>query len=513
MIAASRCLALLACALLVYAALGSSPAAAQDESALSVAEFVRQQPKWQRMQGTTLRVEGRCPIIADERLFFTNCDLLFVLAEGVRAPMVRSKTVQVTGKLETRQGKLTFIVSRLKELPTDAETLADRRARLPTDDANAWYKLAEWSEQRGRFYDDSHLIDGATQLRRSGIQIEYRQIPVGDIPALYVLAEKAAKFDLPAALRDEIVHDALRRELRQLRPREPRQWDVVLTNLLKRLPGSEVSLGFPISAEAQALEREYLEQPLEVYEKTDPGQRRLLHRWIYARTQLQRFEMDAADDGSNGFRIAARIEQTLPEFKDRADAYREREINWQLDHVPDLDRDGLLELTSRLEERDRASRAAEARRTWLAAQEPKFRERGAGGLLDYAQEHIDLLSDPEAAADIYRELYQDRLAQETARARLVDMGYAFDGSRWVKQVDIPPDDTADAIRRGIVRKGMTSEQVRNAFGKPVSVVKFAVRGQVSELWVYPDHGVSIEFARRGADAESIAVQVSAFAAQ
>lgn len=508
--AACRRLALLA-SVLLYAALYVSPASAQDEGGTSIEEFVKQQPKWQRMQEATLRVEGRCPILTDQRLFFTNCDLLFVLGEGVEAPMIRSKTVQATGKLQTRQGKLTFVVSRLKELPTDAETLADRRARLPADDAAAWYKLADWAAQRGRFYEDAQLIDGAADLRRAGIQIDYRQIPAGDIAALYVLAEQAEKFNLPPALREEIVHDGIRRELRQLRPDNARQWDVVLTHVLNRLPGSEVSLGFPIPEPAVALEREYAAQPLEIYEQADADQRRLLHRWIYARSQLQRVEMDAAADGSNGFSIAARLEQSLPEFKDQAAAWRQREIDWQLDHIPDLDRDNLLELVTRLEERDRASRAAEAKRAWLTAQEPKYRARGAGGLLDYAQEQITLLNDPDAAASLYQELYQDPFGQETARARLVDLGYQFDGSRWMKQTDVPTDAAADAIRRGIVRKGMTSGQVRNAFGKPVSVVKFAVRGQVSELWVYPEHGVSIEFARRGADAQSTAVQVSAYA--
>ena len=42
-------------------------------------------------------------------------------------------------------------------------------------------------------------------------------------------------------------------------------------------------------------------------------------------------------------------------------------------------------------------------------------------------------------------------------------------------------------------------------------MKFAVRGQVSELWVYPDHGVAIEFNRRGPEAENTAVQVSELA--
>jgi len=491
--------------------LHGAPLAAQDEDAMSVAEFVRQEPKWPRFQGTgtTLKVEGRWRILNDDRLLYTNCDLLFVMGDGVRVPTSRGKSVQVTGTLETRQGKLAFVVSRLKELPSDAETLADRRGRLPPDDAAAWYALGDWAEKRGKFYEDSELLTSAIDLRRAGIMIEYRQIGVADIPALYVLSQKVEKFGLPPALRDEIIHDALRRELRAARQRDAKQREVVLTHVLNRLPGAEISV--PRDEAVLALERKYEEQPLEVYQQADDDQRRKLNRLIYARAMLERIELDAAEDGSNGFAIAGRIEESLPEHADKAKEYREREINRQIAHVSELTRDELQTLTSRLEERTRGDEATDAKRHWLAAREPEYRARGAGGLLDLAQETITLLDDADAAAAIYMEMFQDRAGQDTASARLVELGYEFDGSEWQKSTGGTIDATADAIRRGIVRKGMTAEQVRAAFGRPPSVVKFAVQGQVSELWVYPDHGVAIEFTRRGAEAANTAVQVSELA--
>jgi hypothetical protein len=246
-----------------------------------------------------------------------------------------------------------------------------------------------------------------------------------------------------------------------------------------------------------------------VYQRADADQRLKLHRLFYAAAALERFELDAVADGGNGFEIAGHIEQTLPEYDALVKLHREREIDWQLAHVPTLSRDALLLLAERLEARDRAARATEAKRSWIAALEPAFRERGAGGLLDLAQEHIALLGDADTAAAIYMELYQERTGQETARTRLVDLGYQFDGTTWTKAIAEASDATAAAIRRGVVRRGMTAEQVRAAFGgRPTSVVKFAVRGQVSELWVYRDHGVAIEFSRRGPEADSIAVEVS-----
>jgi hypothetical protein len=506
---------LLCAAALLSFTLHALPVLAQDADAISVAEFVRQQPRWQRMQGSTLKIEGRRLALNDQRLMFKNCNLPFVLGEEVRVPTGPNKSVQVTGTLDTRQGKQVFVVSRLKEVPTDAETLADRRGRLTPDDASGWYTLADWAQQRGAFYDDSELLTSATDLRRAGLMIEYRQIALNDIPGLYTLAAKSEKLGLPPELRDQLIHDAVRRELKTVKPGDARQQlDVVLTHVLNRLPKSGLAIPLidkKLPPQVTELDQKYQANPLETYEQADQDQRYLLHRLIYAHAQRQRIEMEAADDGSNGFKIAARIEKELPEFIELADEFREREIKHDLERVPQLTRDELLTLATRLEERERGGRASEIKREWLTAQEPKLREVGAGGLLDLAQEHIALLNDTEGAAAIYMELSKDRAGQATASARLVELGYQFDGNEWKKSSDGAPDGTDGAIRRGIVRKGMSSEQVRAAFGQPPSVVKFAVRGQISERWVYPDHGVAIEFSRRGPEGESTAVQVSELA--
>lgn len=488
-------------------ALAAAPVAAQDDNAQSVEDFLRQRDKWPRLQGASLTIEGQYRILTDERLLFKNCDLLFQFAEGVRPPTVRGRTIQVTGALEMRQGKLTFVIRRIKGLPTDAETLANRRGRLPDDDAGPWYELADWAAGRGRFYEDSELTAAAADLRRSGVLIEYRQIGITEIEPLYALAQKTEKLGLPSTLRDEIVHDAVRREQRAAQKRDARQRDVVLTHILNRLPGA----GLPATLDEAtlALQREYEQAPLEVYRKSDADRRRTLHRLLYASAALERIELDAARDGSNGFTIARRIDETLPEYAARGEQYREREIDWQLQRIEALSREELLTLVERLRARDRAPRATEAAREWLAAHEAAFRERGSGGLLDLAEEHLELLNDKDRAAELYMELYQQRTGQETARARLVELGYQFDGARWTKADGAVLDGTVDAIRQGVVRRGMTSEQVRAAFGgPPTSVVRFAVRGQISELWVYSEHGVAIELSRRGAEGEAVAVEIS-----
>ena len=48
-------------AALVWLSLAAWPLFAQDEDAMSVADFVRQQPKWQVLKETTLKVEVVTP--------------------------------------------------------------------------------------------------------------------------------------------------------------------------------------------------------------------------------------------------------------------------------------------------------------------------------------------------------------------------------------------------------------------------------------------------------------------
>src|SRR5690606_3395125 len=129
--------------------------------------------------------------LTNERLSMKNCDLVFIIGDGVEVPASRSNVVEITGQLESRQGKQIFLVTRLKMLPNDNETLSIRRSRLLENDASGWYALADWAAGRGKFYEDTTLVLEAVSLRRTGLLIEYRQVGIDDVDALYALAKKA----------------------------------------------------------------------------------------------------------------------------------------------------------------------------------------------------------------------------------------------------------------------------------------------------------------------------------
>ncbi|MFO1095578.1 MAG: hypothetical protein U0992_20085 [Planctomycetaceae bacterium] len=495
-------------AVVTLAALAAGSALAQDISAMSVEEFMSRKEQWPRLQGTSLTIEGRRLGGGTERLFFVNCDLLFQFAEGVRPPMPTSKSIQVSGSIETRQGKQVFIISRIKNIPTDEERLADKRGRLPGDEAAPWYALADWASTRGGFYNDDGLKGAAADLRQHGIVIEYRKVGPSEVAPLFALAEKTKQLGLSQSLHDEIFHDAVRRELKAAQKGDRRQRDVALTHILNQLPGA----GVPDTLDAatrKSLLDEYQQDPIKAYEPADADRRRLFHRLLYASAMLERIEMDAAPDGSNGYEIARRIDNSLAEYSELAMQYRKREIEYQLAHVPTLSREKLLELVDRLKPNE--ARAAEVTRQWLAEREAMFRERGPAGVVDYAQEYIELggLNDTNRAAELYMEVFKQPAGQELARKHLVELGYEFDGTSWSKPAGGGASNVTDAIRQGVVRPGMTSEQVQAAFGgRPTTIVKFAVRGLVSELWVYAEQGVAIEFRRRGPEADAVAAEIS-----
>ncbi len=474
----------------------------------SIEEFNRQSKNWERLKGPTLELEGRCAILTESRMLLTNCELTFVFADSAIIPSTKPKNVDVTGRLDTRQGKLVFVVTRLTSTPSDLETLRARRAEITTNVPRDWYKLADWAVERGEFYDDDALRDQAQDLYRNGILAESRTLPVTAVEPLITLAEKSREFGLPRSLSEELIHQAVQRQLEAARRDSPPSYAPALTRILESMPGSNRPL--VLDDQTRDLQRRYLADPQSVYDAAEPAERLKLHRLLYLDAAQEHIESAAAADGSNGFAIASALEESLPELSARADEFREREIAYQIDTVKTLSREQLLQLVQRLEERDRAARGDEMKRRWLAAQEPRYRQRGTFGRFELADEFLTLTGDRDRAVELLIELHGEREAQQLAADRLVAMGYRFgtDG-KWRPADDRGESEFANAIARGVIRAGMTEDQIRAALGGvPEKVVRFASRSGVTELWVYEAHDVSVLMKRRREDQTRIAVEIS-----
>lgn len=476
---------------------------------LSIESLNQQRSKWESLRTATLQVEGRCLAYSATVLKMTGCDLEFVFGEGVAPPTVKPPNVEITGKFETRGTKLVFVITRLKPLLSDLDAVRARRAGINTNKPQEWYALAEWAAHRGRFYEDRELLAEAADLNEKGLLTEYRQVAADDFGAVYKLADKVTALGLPNRLRARLMHDAARRELAAARRRRPPDYSSALTHILERLPGS----GRPATLDdaATGLKAKYQADPLGVYESAGDPERQLLHRFLYTEAALERIESRAAADGGNGFALAAEVEQSLPEFTALPEEYRQREIDRDLQRAERLSREQLLTLSQRLAERGQSARAEEVQRRWIAGREETYRERGVGGRMNLAQEYIDLLGDTDRAAEILIEVHREHPGAEFARAKLVELGYQYDtDGNWTRAPETDAaDPVADAIRQGFVRRGMTDEQVAAAMGgRPASIQRFAARGGVTELWTFPERGVSVLLKRKNSGEPRIAVEIS-----
>jgi hypothetical protein len=500
------------CRTLVFVALLSSLVAATGrraaaEDPTSIEDFNAQSKDWSRLKGTRLKLEGRCAGMSNNRLLMTRCDLVFEFGDGVEAPRTRPQNVVITGHLEEHGSRLVFVVTNLRSAPGDMEQLRLRRFDIDVNSPDEWYGLAGWARKRAAFYEDEDLDAQATELNRQGVNAEYRRLPADESTGLVALAEKTGRLGLSGRLRMEYLHEAISREFEVAQSNERPGFDTVMAHALKWLPGARTPL-VEYNEAVKQTQAAYLKDRIKTYDAAEDDERPVLERLLYIQAALGKIERDAATDGRNGFEIASRIEASIPELDGFPEEYRQREIQWQTEHVTELTREELLVLVDRLEDRNQEGQGLEVRRRWLEARAERLNQAGVSGRLELAEEYVDLVGDEEAAVDIYRELYHSPEGQKIAASRLQDLGYTFDGQKW-RSGPLPEqaDDLSMAIRNGSVRAGMTQADVRAVLGRPETTLRFASRGQVVELWVYPGPGVSIHFARHHSDEEPTAIDV------
>lgn len=472
----------------------------------TVEQFNEQQSRWRQLVGTRLTIEGRCPGWSPQRLLMTKCEMVFEFADDLTVPRSKPGNIIVSGRIEEHGARLVFMVDSIRTRPGDEEQLGIDRGRIDVNSPDEWYGLADWARRRAAFYEDEELDAEATELYRQGVQAEYRRTAADDSAGLVALAGKTRRFGLPDRLRMEFLHEAAVRELDAARSGKRPGFATVMTHALDWLPGAGRPL-LEYNDDMQAREAAYLKEPHDTYADAEDDQRRILERLLYINAALANISADAQQDGRNGFAIAERIEATVPEREELAEEYRRREIKWRTDNIARATREDMLLLADRLEKRDEPARAFEARRAWLEAQTPRLK-RTVSGQLELAKEYLDLLDDERAAVEVYRELYRSPQSRQLAATRLQDLGYTYDGEEW-RSDSLPSDesDLATAIRNGSVREGMTQADVRAVLGKPDSTLRFAQRGQVVELWVYPGPGISIHFARHRPEEEQVAIEV------
>ncbi|MBA3316258.1 MAG: hypothetical protein M3552_10460 [Planctomycetota bacterium] len=472
---------------------------AASAATLSTAEFLALEKKWPELaeKSEALRVEGRVASASSKLIKLRNCPLPFRPAGAAfdekRQPAGR---VEITGVLQRRAGELVFVVTELREMPDDAQVYALKQSAIDAGDPADWYDLAAWAEQRGTFYDDRSLLAKATEARRRGLSVE-RQSAAGDPAGLVALAKKAKGFGL-AELEYELLHESLRVRFEQLRADAKSNLRPLIDDIRLLLSGAQQPLDtWPMDVAAR-----YAAEPLAVYNRADETSRPVLDRIFLAEAQLTAIERLADSEGANGDGIADQIMAVLPERRDLAERYREREIAFHLEHITSSTRAEALKLATRLEATDRADEAKRALTKWLAAHEATQRTEGPSGLVVVAEDYVAVLGDKAAAARLLVEALAANPESTTIPDKLRQLGYVKVDGEWITKQEAdtrPVEPIVQAMREGRVVLNMSPEQVRKTLGVPDRIARAASTSQIHEAWIYGARsGLVVHFLRYSA---------------
>lgn len=482
-------------------------AEAAEPATWSIETFNSKRDDWETLVGIPLKVEGRYSSLGKDLLRFTNCPLSFVLSPDVPPPAAKSRRVEVTGRLTKQEGKLVFRVERLRELPSELVELRTRARQFRNAAPSDWYELGDWGAGRAKFYEDAELARAAREIYTQGILLERDRLPRDEVEGLLALADKAKQFGLTESLRSELAYEGLQRRWDALRRNDgsPEELEALAAAIAERLPESRT----PLNPPQPRLHEKYRTSPLGVYRDSGSDDRQKLHRIFYTDVALRIILQQAREDGRNGFDVAQKIDEQVPEQRALAESYRDRAMTFRLARIGTAGRQDALNLAEQFRQRNQPEKARETLRNWIKSREPLLRQDGTAGLIRLADDYLSLLEDDRTAAALLIEAYElDPQLEETA-TRLSRLGYQLRDGKWLnprQAANEPEDPVRQAMREGRVIVGMSDEEVRKSLGRPTSIARAATAAHVSEIWIYGEPGSSrlaVEFSRLPRDRRAL----------
>ena len=491
-----------------------SPSTAQAAGAQSLESFIEQKPLWSDLVGSSFRIEGRYAILTRDSLRMRNCDLPFKSSQQQKASGT-SKVIEVSGRLakEATSGKLYFEVDQIRFLPTDLQSLAERERAISRGAAKQWYELAEWAAARGKFYNDDELLERAKVINRKGLQLERQELKELTPQALRKLSARVPELGLDDALRLDWIHESLSLEWESLQKSAPKpdltadEFDTTkdplfqfLQRLDKDLPGAKTRADNVLPLEVT----EYRRNSVLSYRNANDARRRKFERLFHAEVATAAIRRITRPDDSNGFEVANRIDEFLPEQHDLAEQHRDRELAYLSKNSATLSRSRLGELVQRCRDRKQETLAKDAITGWLTRREQSLRKDGVTGLIQVADDRLALLQDQPGAASLLLEALQLAPTNEDIHERLIKLGYQKANGQWIQPQAVPqapnspqpggPETERERnIRLGVPTVEMTSAELLKCLGSPQSVTRVASSGRrITETWTYRD-GTTVRY--------------------
>lgn len=473
-----------------------------------IQEFEGIRDRWIGLETT---VEGRRTVYDPALIKLKNSTIYFKPQGPLPKLLNRSSNLRLTGTLEKVDGKLVFQVTSIAEGPNDNEQYSAREREIKRTVPADWYALADWVETRGNFYQDSELLEKARDCRRRGFDIERQQLPEKDHQARMQLASRTTALGIPDTVRQELIHEAyiLRRAVILANP-EPAAEEQLMTDMEQDLPGCKT----PLPADDPALRQRYLVNPEPVYAATKPAERPILHRLLWSSLALLRLERQLAADYQNGFAIASKIDEELPEFHARAETYREKMLQVRASNVENMTRSEVLQLRQSYIDRKQPKLGDEAVEGWLQWRKKRLKAEDVEGILNLADQYEELLKQPETRLRMLLEAAAQHPESAEVAERLKKLGYRLHGDKWITEEQfaaIPAGRMELALQAGRVEVGMTSAQVQKSLGVPSSMTRIGATGIINEIWTFQSPGnkqpIMIYLTRRLPATESTVVGI------
>lgn len=482
--ALSRC-ARLPCRVAVALSVIVATAAAEPTS---IPELLARQAQFSALVGSTFQIEGRASTFTSSELRMKGTDLKFVFESPQEKP--RSfPYVQLTGRLDRDGRDFHIVVQSLSAYKSETEVIKERLRAADTSSPETYYTLAQWAEDRGKFYEDESLHDESRRLRTLGVRTAQQRTPTDRPGDLLALADRVSEWNLAAELRMELLHAATRADLNvEAKNRQP-AYSAILNKIKTRFPGADQ----PLADLPEAARNEYLARPEATYAKTDVEGRPLLHRLLYLETVRRLGAADLKPDGSNGYAVAATVERLAPELEENATQYRARELDYLESQVSKLDRVSVLDLRNKLREAGQADRGTAAVRTWIDQQLSR-RPKSPATDIDRAQLEFEMVGDTDRALALASAALTVDPKIAGGVELLALMGYGWYAGKAVRTELIPahpPDPFEEAIKAGRLLVGMNEQQARAVAGDPTTIVRLASQGRVAELWHYPSQRLTL----------------------
>lgn len=448
--------------------------------------------KGQNYLGVEVTVEGRVALSDKTAMKFRNCDVRFRFNTPRVGLPQRTRTVEVTGQSKrevvNNKERTVFFVDSIRPLPDDLDTFQQREIAIPrTAGASAWYELADWAERRGKFYNDLELQARGETAYMRGIQLERRAVPADAPQKLLDLVKKLSGRNVASELQQSMTHDYCVRSLeaaaRVAGPARLEQIEALRQEVERLLPGSTQATPVYSRREADA----YISSRVRTYDAADAQTRLRLHRYLYIELQEALILSELAEDSSNGFDIAQRIDKQIPERHGLAEELRDKVLDKRASEVDKLNQPDLLALAADFRKRNDAASANTLIESWLMLKRKRLAADDLEGTLELAGQYRKLLNRDELADKILLDAAKTYPKATELAVALSERGYKFHEDEWVTeaQFNALPEAAHDrALREGRVIAGLTASQVRKAKGKPDSLARSASQGQVNEVWTY-----------------------------